>query len=282
MDIPFKFVRVVLSVLQKGVRFSKHAIIANMNEEWHSDESLDQYFPEDHVSADEKAIQRFLISFLRKQTPQLDRMLDFGAGPTIHRIVPFAPHANHIEIAEFLPESRQAIRRWIRGEKGSRNWDTYVRTTLKLEGVASDTRAVAKRRALLKSKIGRIVPGDIRKPHPLGKAIHYPLVTSFYCADAVTTSKKLWQTYMRNLSNLVAPQGWLIITVSADTNYSLLDGEKMPNVKLHEDDIRRIYAVLGYDMRTFRIKRISAKMWTHVGIANVLVASAQKNVQWLS
>ena len=87
---------------------------------------------------------------------------------------------------------------------------------------------------------------------------------------------------MRNLSNLVAPQGWLIITVSADTNYSLLDGEKMPNVKLHEDDIRRIYAVLGYDMRTFRIKRISAKMWTHVGIANVLIASAQKNVQWLS
>ena len=67
---------------------------------WGSTDSLEQYFPENHISADEVAIQRFIISFLRKRMPKgLDTMLDFGAGPTVHRMVPFVPYVRNIDIA---------------------------------------------------------------------------------------------------------------------------------------------------------------------------------------
>ena len=248
------------------------------NETWDVVESLDQYFPEDSISADEVDIQKFIIALLKNGSfKNLDRMLDFGAGPTVHRMVPFAPYIKSIDIAEYLPESMRAISAWIDGKKGSRNWDTYIQKTLKLEGSASDDRAVAKRRTLLKKKIRWLLSGDIRKPVPLGKKIHYPLVTSFYCADAITTSKKLWVTYMKNLSSLVTPGGWLIITTLRNTNYSLLGDHNMPNVRLVESDIETIYKSLGYNMRTFKVKKISAKMWSHVGVSDIMLAFAQKN-----
>ena len=240
-------------------------------------DSLEQYFPENHISADEVAIQRFVIALLKKQNlKKVDTMLDFGAGPTVHRMVPFVPYVKTIDIAEYLPESLRAIRNWINGKKGARNWDAYIRKTLMLEGAATDDRAVAQRRTLLKGKVTRLMKGDITKPLPLGIKTRYPLVTSFYCADAITTSKHLWNTYMKNLSSLVVPSGWLIITASRGTNYSMLGNRKMPNVKLFEKDIEAIFASMGYDMRTFLIKRISAKMWSSVGISSVMVACAQK------
>lgn len=244
---------------------------------WGSEDSLEQYFPEHKISEDEVAIQKFIIDFLKRRNfGRVDRMLDFGAGPTVHRLVLFVPYAKHIDVAEYLPESLRAIRNWINGKKGSRNWNVYIRKTLELEGGKIGKNAVTKRRTLLKKKIERLLRGDIRKSDPLGKKIQYPLVTSFYCADAITTSKQAWRIYMHNLSSLVASGGWLFITVSRDTDYSMLGEHRMPNVKLREPDIKAIFTETGYDMQTFKMKRISAKMWSYVGISSVLVACAQK------
>ncbi len=244
---------------------------------WGSRASLEQYFPEDSISADEVMIQKYIIAHLKKVgNSHIERMLDFGAGPTVHRLVPFVPFVKRIDVAEYLPESLRDIKYWIDGEKGSRNWDVYIKKTLELEGGASDTRAITRRRSLLIKKIGAVIRGDIRKSAPLGKKVTYPLVTSFYCADAITTSKRLWKSYMHNLASLVEAGGWLILTVSRDTNHSLLNGHRMPNVRLVEKDIHDMFAAMGFNMKTFRQKKISAAMWSEIGISNVLFAVAQK------
>lgn len=243
---------------------------------WGSRTSLDQYFPEHKVSTDEIAIMRFLTSFFKKRGETFDSAIDFGAGPTIHRMIPLAPHVKKIDVAEFLSESRREVRKWASGKKGARNWDTYIHTALQVERSGHTNAHVARRRRLLKLKIRDVVHGDVFRKFPLGKRRQYPLVTSFYCVDAVTASRKTWLTLMKNLSTLVAPKGWLILTASLGTAYSMLGDRKMHNVLLTEKDVYNVLVRLGYKEDSIEIEVISAEMWSSVGISSVLIAAAQK------
>ncbi|MDO8452017.1 MAG: guanitoxin biosynthesis pre-guanitoxin forming N-methyltransferase GntF [bacterium] len=247
-----------------------------MEKIWESQASLDQYFPEHKVSPDEVAIMRFIVGFFKKQKKVFNTAIDFGAGPTIHRIVPLVPYLKEISIAEFLPESRQEVQKWLKGGKGARNWDTYIKKVLQVEGSVRSEKHITQRRALLRKKVKHVLHGDIFQTFPLGKPKKYQIVTSFYCADAVTASKKVWLGLMKNLSTLVAPEGWLLLTTCVETAYSILEGKKMHNVFLTEKDVHKALVYLGYTKDSIKIKVIPADMWSHVGISKVLVVVAQK------
>lgn len=249
---------------------------------WLARESLDQYFPETKVSSDEIAILKFLLKFIQNQEKKIDRMIDFGAGPVIHRMLPFVPYVSKIYLAEYLDESLGELKKWVKNSKNSRNWDTYIATELKLENKRVTKFSISNRRSMLREKIKKILKGDIFKPFPLNVNTKFPLVTSFYCLDAVTSSKKIWEKLMSNLSTLVKPGGWLIISASRNTSYSLLGDTKMPNVNLNENDIHDTLIQLGYIENSIDIKIIPAKLWESVGISSVLIAKAQKNHEFKS
>ena len=243
---------------------------------WEPQASLDQYFPEHKVSTDEIEILRFVSNFLKRKGQVFDRVLDFGAGPVIHRLFSIAPYVKKIYISEYLSESLDEIRKWKNDHKESRNWNFYIKTVLGVEKRRRDKNSIAQRATLLKRKIKRLISGDIFKQRPLGKKITFPLVVSFYCLDAVTSSKKTWAILMKNLSSLVASNGWLIISASRNTSHSFLGNKKMSNVELNEKDLYLRLLELGYKPDTIEISVINAKIWSHVGISSVMVARAQK------
>lgn len=246
------------------------------SKEWHSGMSLEQYFPEDHVSKDEVEIFKFLVDFFKKNHSRFEKVLDFGAGPVIHRLVPAVPYVKKIYISEYLSESILEVKKWLKGQKNARNWDFYIKKVLEIEGKESNNQAISRRRRELRRKIVSLAQGDIFKDRPLAKNARFPLVLSFYCADAVTGSKAVWRRLMKNLSGLVAPGGWFIVSASAETAYSMLGDKKMPNVKLNKMDVYKVLVKLGYLPETIDIRVIDAKIWKHVGITKVLVAKAKK------
>ncbi len=254
------------------------ATSSNTDEKWHAQQSLDQYFPENRMSEDEIAIAQFIINFLKKENIIFEKFLDFGAGPTIHRLTPFVPFVKEIYISEYLEESLAQIQKWINADKDARNWDLYIQKVLELEKGNTSKTEIENRKTELRTKIKKLLIGDIFKTNPLDERITFSLVSSFYCADAVTDSKETWEKIMGNLSNLVSPGGWLILSASRNTNHSILNGIKMHNVKIDENDVQKLLVELGYQPSSIDIKVIPAKMWESVGIESVLVAKAQKKL----
>ena len=244
--------------------------------DWETKTYLDQYFPENKVSRDEIEILKFIRRFLVGYKKHFNKMLDFGAGPVVHRLFPFAPYVNKIYIAEFLENSLKEVLNWKRNNNGQRNWNSYIRKVLEIENMRSDSRSIKKRAILTRKKISGLIEADIFNKKPLGKGSQFPLVTSFYCLDAVTNSKIIWFKLMQHLSSMVCHDGWLIISASRNINYSLLGNKKMPNVRLKETDLRFALKKLGYKVDTIEIKVINARMWSQVGITSVMIAKAQK------
>ena len=203
--------------------------------------------------------------------------MDFGAGPVIHRLFSFVPYVNKIYIAEYLPESLAEIKRWKKSHIKSRNWDFYIKKILSIENKTVTQNIIIKRREQLKNKIFKLLIGDAFRKKPLRRDYQFPLVTSFYCVDAITDSKKVWFKLMENLSSLVSPNGWLIISALRNTDHSFLGNKKMINVKLNERDMKLALSKLGFEDSTIDIKVINAKMWSDFGVTSVMIAKAQKS-----
>jgi hypothetical protein len=55
-------------------------------------------------------------------------LLDFGCGPTIHVAVCFRQSAEHIFLADYLPQNREELARWLEG-KSNFDWTSVLRVS---------------------------------------------------------------------------------------------------------------------------------------------------------
>ena len=85
---------------------------ASFEDDWSPEAYLADYYLE--VQPDEHATMRFLseASALVGDVPVL---LEFGCGPTVHHLLPFAVRADEIHVADFLERNLDAVRRWVDG-----------------------------------------------------------------------------------------------------------------------------------------------------------------------
>jgi hypothetical protein len=79
---------------------------------------------------------------------------------------------------------------------------------------------------------------------------------------------------MRNIGTLVAPGGWLLVSVLTGTRAYVVGEKQFPYVDLRDEDIHRGYVDAGFDPESFYLERIDAP--TGRGYAGVASATAQK------
>src|SRR5215207_2113036 len=187
---------------------------------WHPQEYLSQYYETPRVADDEKTIYQFLMSYLRRRKTPLASALDIGTGPTVHHEIMLAPYTRHLDIADFLQPNLSEISRWLNGEGGAHNWDTYVKGILAMEGASEiSPSTIEARKRLVKERVRQVLRCNIKQAQPLGRDVQYPLVTAFYLADSVASSKADWSLYMANIASLVSPGGMLLISALRNAEY---------------------------------------------------------------
>ena len=220
------------------------------------------------VQPDERETIAFFVDAI-KAAPAGEPVLVLGTGPTLHHVFLAAPVASEIHLADYLPANLEEIERWLAADPDAHDWRPFVRYTLECEGLTAPTdEDVTRREQLTRSKITRLLQVDARHPIPLERS--YDTVISAYCADSATDDRAVWETFMRNIVDLVAPDG-LFITAALRRCRSYLVGDKrFPSANVDEYDLRRVLE------RRFSPRLEVRHLDDAHGYSGVVLASAQR------
>jgi len=242
-------------------------------EDWNASDYLSEYYGE--ILDDERHALQFLADALR-DVAIVDRALDIGCGPCVHHCFPLTPHAREIHCADFVAGNRDAITRWIEDGNGAHDWRAFAVHTLACEGVDAGADAVARRQHETRKRITAVLAADVRAADPLGAAARegYALVTSHYCAEAISTDKSVFRDNMKNLASLVAPGGILITSTCGAADFYKVGDRHFPCSGVTAQDVLSSLSTLGFRDIDLRIRSTPAH--TSQGYASVVFARATK------
>src|SRR3989344_6399326 len=124
---------------------------------WNPHKYLEHYYTTGEITPDEKRVLEALVDFLEQTRTHFDKVIEFGAGPTVHRAVPLVPYVNKIYMSDYLPLNLKEIKRWINQDNKSYDWDTYIKFVLQRERKSSNQAAIEIRAQNLRKKIKSLI-----------------------------------------------------------------------------------------------------------------------------
>ncbi|GAB4384276.1 MAG: hypothetical protein Kow00121_47520 [Elainellaceae cyanobacterium] len=244
---------------------------------WSPQEYLSQYYSTDYITDDEKAIFKFIVGWLKQSQKTFNCSIDFGCGCTLHHVMPLLSYVKEIHMADYLPENLKEIRKWLDKEATAHSWDVYLHGVLEVEWGQQVSESEVKRlKQELSHKITKLKLGDIRLRHPLNDGSTYDLVTSFYCAEAVTSSRVEWQDLISNLCQLVATGGTLLLSAVRNCHFYKVMDKQFPVAYINENDFKPILIQNGFDPNQIEVEVVRIAEWAEQGFDGICIVKAEK------
>lgn len=220
---------------------------ASFETAWRPDLYLSQYYSS--VENDERVTLRFLVDAARF-IGRVPFLLDFGCGPTVHHLFPFAATATEIHLADYLPANLAAIRSWVAREDEAHDWSDFAAYALGCQQGRSATGAeIDALQSLTRQRITACIPADARCESPIrdDRALRsYPAVICCFCADSITHDQAEWRRCTRNIASLVAPGGWLVLAALRATDSYRVGEVRFPSARVSEHDVAEVLLEAGF------------------------------------
>ncbi len=248
-------------------------------EKWDPRAYWTEYYGGDDLPSDERAMFAFCVGAMAADGRRFERLLDFGSGPTVHRLAPFAPHVGEIHVADFDPRNLAQVTTWLEAGAGALPWDKFFALTLELEGSEPTAAAVGERKELLRELVSTARHCDARLPEPLGAPARFDLLSTFFCLDCITTSRARWREYMCHLLALVGPAGRVVLTALGESGSYPVGNDTFPSANLTAEDLADALTANGFDPATVRIERAALpdeERRPYASLGYVLMATARR------
>lgn len=241
--------------------------------DWNAGDYLREYYGE--VMDDERHALAFLVEAVR-DLPRVSRALDIGCGPCVHHGFALVPRADEIHLADFVAGNLEEIERWRARRPGAHDWSAFTAETLAREGVLPTADAIARREDETRARLTRIVRADVRAADPMGPEARasYPLVTSHYCAEAISTEKSVFHSNVANLGSLVEPGGTLVLSTCGAADSYKVGERRFPCSGVTPTDVLSALVAVGFRDVDLRVRSTPAH--TAQGYASVIFARAAR------
>lgn len=242
---------------------------------WDAQNYLQEFYG--NVVADDEIETISFLSQLAKNNPA-NRILDFGCGPTLHHIFPFAPHVTEIHLADLLNSNLGEISKYLDNEIESHNWDKYIEYALSCESQNPvGEKAVYDRKRETQRKVTKLVEANARNQDPLGPEFRgtYPIVMSCFCADSATDHHDEFAQLVENIASLVEPGGLFIVTCLRNATFYKTKDSCFPSANVDE-------TLLGKVLTNIFIPETVDIMVKHLpnhadqGYTGIIMATARK------
>lgn len=243
---------------------------------WSASAYLRHYYA--RVEDDEAATLAFLVDALDGEPPAAEA-LEFGAGPTLHHVLPLAPHAAAIDVTDLLNSNLGALHDWIADRPGAHDWRPFTRHVLACERRPAGAAQVAAREALTRRRLRGLLRADAANADPLGAAgrRRYAIVVSCFCADSATADKATWSRYMHHIGGLVAPGGLLLLAALRRCAVYRVGEQHFPSANVDEHDIAAQLGATGFDVARARIDVATVPHQRRLGYDGIVLGAARRH-----
>lgn len=228
------------------------------------------------LERDEELTLRFLVRQFSGAGPRR-RVLEFGSGPTIHHLLPLAPHVGTVDVADYLPANLEQVQRWLRRSPTAHDWRAFTHHVLACEGQpepqVNDLRA---REDLTRRRVRQLLHCDAGRDHPLGSPLHghYDAVISCFCADSATHSKLTWRRYMANILGLLKPGGLFVGAALRRCRRYRVGQAYFPCADIDEVDVEEALRRAGCERHSIRIEVEAVPQHRALGYDGIVLAAA--------
>lgn len=238
-------------------------------EEWNAKDYLNTYYRE--LMSDARETLDFLSGELKAGSKKYDKAIEFGAGPTLYSVLGIALYINKIDIAEYLPQNRQEVKKWVNNNEDSFDWSHIVAHMLKINNQEITPEKIEEYTKNARGRIRRVLPCDIREHWPLLEHKEkYNLLVSSYCADSCTDSKTEWMKYMHNLFQILEPGGVALISALKDCKAYRAGDKYFPCANISEKDIEKFLSEDSHEFDSLKIQVAKVPDCTAEGFSEVM------------
>jgi len=241
---------------------------------WDARQYLHHYYS--RVEADEAATLAFITRACGRIAAP-GRALVFGVGPTVHHLLPLAPHARELHVADYLESNLDHVRRWLRRDARSHDWRPFARHVLECEGTRAPTeRQVGAREHMVRSRVTRCLRGDAGREsalatHGVGR---YDVLLSCYCAESATGDQAVWRRYVRNILRLLAPGGLFITAALRRCRAYHVGRQRFACANIDEHDLAAVLIDAGIERAQLQIEVQAVGLRDRLGYDSIVLAAA--------
>ena len=218
---------------------------ASFEEDWSPEAYLSDYYTE--VQPDEQITMRFLVE-AAALVGDNSSLLEFGCGPTVHHLLPFASRAGEIHVVDYLERNLDAVRRWVDGRDGAWDWTPFTTFTLSHElGRLPVDHEVREREASLRERVHSFDRADARRSQPLAAGSRRAaVVLCCFCPDSITADLDEWRRCTGHVASLVAPGGWFVLTALGGADSYRVGRRRFPSPRVSVDDVADVLRTAGF------------------------------------
>lgn len=206
------------------------------------------YLKEMFQAPDEE--DQFSISFIVRALHSLPDHLfihEFGGGPTLYSVAALAAKAREIHFSDVVDANLREVDAWLKSKPDTHDWNPYLALALEASGVPVTEVTVAERAALMRKVVTQLMRCDAQKNPPIDlDKTQYDLVTAHHCTDVAATSVEEWIRVIQNITDIVRPGGWLMLSVTTGARTYEVGDVIFECVNLTEEEIQNGLLGTGY------------------------------------
>jgi NNMT/PNMT/TEMT family len=118
---------------------------------------------------------------------------------------------------------------------------------LETEGLPTTAATITERAALMRKVVTQLMHCDAQRNYPIDlENLQYDLVTAHHCTDVAATSVEEWIGVLKNVTNIVRPGGWLLLSVTTGARTYEVGEVVFECVNLTKDDVQNGLLAAGY------------------------------------
>lgn len=199
------------------------------------------------VPDDEDRFSIFFMSHVLNSLPDNLLIHEFGGGPTLYSVASLARKAREIHFSDVVDASLQEVNAWLHGKPNTHNWNPYIALALEAEGSPATEAAITERATLMRKVVTHLMHCDAQRSSPIElDNMQYDLVAAHHCTDVAATNVTEWQQAIQNVTTIVRPGGWLMLSVTTGARTYEVGDVIFKCVNLTKDDIQNGLLAAGY------------------------------------
>uniref|UniRef100_A0A8C5PJD9 Nicotinamide N-methyltransferase n=1 Tax=Leptobrachium leishanense TaxID=445787 RepID=A0A8C5PJD9_9ANUR len=177
-------------------------------------------------------------------------VIDIGTCPSIYQLLSACESFKEIIATWYTQTERQELQKWLNKDPDAFDWSSVVKHVCDLEGNSGKS---AEKEDKLRGQIKQVLHCDVSKSNPLEPVVlpQVDCLISTVCLEAACRNHDSYATALKNLSNLLKPEGHLLLAGDLGANYYEVGEHKIFSLSVSEATLRKAFGESGYVIREF-------------------------------